>query len=152
MVAADLTSEPLLWDKSLLWLTGRRASAMGARNYRLLAAEYGLTAVAPLLDPAFLGAVGHHAPPLGYGTRTVAMQALFGDILPRAVIERESKALFNRAFMGESTRAFASSWDGSGVDTNMVDVGRLRQEWLSEQPSAVSSPLLQAAWLHRSQA
>ena len=80
-------------------------------------------------------------------TRTAAMRSLFGDLLPDAILARRSKAYFNRAFMGEETRAFAQRWDGSGLDHDLVDPELLRAEWLSDFPSAISTPLLQAAWL-----
>jgi asparagine synthase (glutamine-hydrolysing) len=75
------------------------------------------------------------------------MSALFGDLLPRAVMERPTKAVFNRAFLGALTREFARDWDGTGVDPALVDIDRLREEWLSERPSALSGALLQSAWL-----
>jgi hypothetical protein len=148
LVAEDLTSEPLRWDRALLWLTRRRAAAAASHNYRLVAAEHGLSVVEPLLDPRFLVALARLGGPVGFAGRTQAMRTLFGDVLPAAVIERGDKALFNRAFLGRSTQEFARSWDGSGVDGLLVDADRLREEWLSERPSAISSVLLQSAWLH----
>ncbi len=148
LVAEDSASEPLRWDRALLWLTRRRATAMTAHNYRLVAAEQDISVVDPFLDPRFLTALGHLGGATGFAGRTEVTGILFGDLLPDAVVTRGDKALFNRAFLGESTRAFARSWDGSGVDEALVDPERLRQEWLAEQPSAISSVLLQSAWLH----
>jgi asparagine synthase (glutamine-hydrolysing) len=149
-VAADAATEPLRWDRSLLWLTRRRGGAMGLVNYNLLAAPYGVTVAEPLLDPGFLAAVGRLGGPFGFPSRTEGMRAVFGDLLPGALIERHSKASFNQAFMGGPTRRFAEHWDGSGLDGSLVDVERLRQEWLAERPSALSSLLLQATWLRTS--
>ena len=84
---------------------------------------------------------------VGYPSRTEAMRELFGDLLPDAILARRTKAYFNRAFMGAETRAFAETWDGSGLDPDVVDLEVLRGEWLSEFPSAISTPLLHAAWL-----
>jgi len=75
------------------------------------------------------------------------MSRLFGDVLPDELIRRRDKAVFNRAYIGSSTRSFAYMWTGEGVDQELVDVERLRAEWLSPQPSAISSVLLQSAWL-----
>jgi asparagine synthase (glutamine-hydrolysing) len=147
-LADDESCEPLRWDRSLLWVTRRRSAAVLGHNYQLLAAEYGVTLRTPLLEPQFLAALGRVGGRWGYTGRTAVMSALFGELLPRSVIERKTKAVFNRAFLGASTRAFARAWDGSGVDPDLVDVERLRQEWLSERPSAISGPLLQAAWLY----
>jgi asparagine synthetase B (glutamine-hydrolysing) len=147
LLARDTASEPLRWDRSLQWLHRRRGAAAAARNHRLVGGEFGISVVEPLLDPAFLVAFGHQGGPFGYPGRTAAMTALFDDVLPRAVIDRGGKAIFNRVFLGASTRAFAGDWDGSGLDPELVDVERLRQEWLAPSPSAISSVLLQAAWL-----
>jgi hypothetical protein len=148
LVAADMATEPLRYDRSVMWLNRRRGAAMSARNYRMVAAEFDVTLVEPLLRPSFLAAVGHLAGPLGFTGRTEAMRKIFGDLLPSSVVERGDKAAFNRAFMGSTTRDFARAWDGSGVNSTMVDAERLRREWLSERPSALSSVLLQSAWLH----
>ena len=53
--------------------------------------------------------------------------------------------------MGRATHQFAQEWDGSGAGADLVDPVRLRQEWLSEVPSALSSMLLHAAWLSRAE-
>jgi Asparagine synthase len=148
LAARDTVSEPLWWDRALLWSTSRRSTVVSARNYGAVAAEYGVNLVDPLLDLRFISALGSSVGRWGYAGRTAAMWALFGDILPAAVVERRTKAFFNRAFMGEATADFARRWDGSGVDTELVDVERLREEWLSDRPSALSSTLLHSAWSH----
>jgi asparagine synthase (glutamine-hydrolysing) len=147
LMAEDDASEPLRWDQSLLWLCSRRASIVSFQNLSGLAAEYGVRMANPLLEPAFLGALGRQVGRWGYTGRTAAMTALFGHLLPTAVVERRTKAAFNRAFLGEATSEFARRWDGAGVDPEMVDIERLRREWMSERPSALSGPLLHAAWL-----
>ena len=147
LVAADLASEPLSTPASLEWLLTRRVSAMASHNYRALAAEYDLALHEPLLEPPFVRALAGACGRWGYSSRTDVMRALFADLLPDAILARRSKAYFNRAFMGEETRVFADQWDGGGLDPALIDPERLREEWLSEMPSAISTPLLQAAWL-----
>ncbi|QBX54622.1 asparagine synthase [Nocardioides seonyuensis] len=147
LLAADLASEPLSTSESLRWLLTRRAAAMASHNYTTIAAEHGLALHEPLLDPGFVHALAAAAGRWGFASRTDAMRAIFGDLLPDAILARRGKAYFNRAFMGEETRAFAESWDGSGLDPELVDPAVLRAEWLSPFPSAISTPLLQAAWL-----
>lgn len=151
-LAADLTGEPLSTAGSLHWLLTRRGAAMASHNYATLAAEHGLVLVEPLLDPGFITSLAKQAGRWGYASRTEAMRALFGGLLPDAILARRTKAYFNRAFMGEETRAFAESWSGTGVDPDLVDAEALRAEWLSEFPSAISTPLLHAAWLSSSSA
>ncbi|MGN0065018.1 MAG: asparagine synthase-related protein [Nocardioides sp.] len=147
LLAADLASEPLSTPASLQWLLTRRAAAMASHNYRQLAADHDLTLHEPLLDPGFVRALAADAGTWGFASRTEAMRSLFSDLLPEEILARRSKAYFNRAFMGEATRSFAEEWDGSGLDADLVDVDLLREEWRSDFPSAISTPLLQAAWL-----
>lgn len=147
LLAADWASEPLSTAGSLEWLLTRRSSVTAAQNFRAFAAEYGLALHQPFLDVSFIRTFAVLAGRWGFPSRTDAMHALFADLLPRQLIERRSKAYFNRVFMGEHTRGFAREWTGSGVDPQLVDLERLRAEWLSEMPSAISSTLLQAAWL-----
>ncbi len=148
LIAEDLASEPLATRASLEWLLTRRASAMASHNYSVLAREHGLTLVEPLLDPTFVRTLAAAAGTWGFDSRTQVMRALFGGVLPEEIVARRSKAYFNRAFVGEDTRAFAEEWDGGGVEREWVDPEILRDEWLSEFPSAISTPLLHAAWLH----
>jgi len=148
LLARDEADEPLAWGRALMWLSRRRSALVTAQNYAVIAADHGLAVMHPLLDRPFLAALGSAAGSWGFPDRTAAMAALFGDLLPRPVVERKTKALFNRAFLGTATRDFAASWDGSGVDPELIDHDRLREEWLSECPSALSSTLLHSAWLH----
>ncbi|GAB3022503.1 hypothetical protein GCM10011376_27970 [Nocardioides flavus (ex Wang et al. 2016)] len=147
LLAADIAAEPLGAPRSLEWLLTRRAAAVASHNYAVLAAEHGLVMHEPLLDLRFVGALARSAGTWGYASRTEAMRALVGDLLPDVVIARRTKAYFNRAFIGAETRAFAESWDGSGLAPDLVDVDVLRAEWLSDFPSAISTPPLHAAWL-----
>ena len=147
LLAADLASERLTTAGSLEWLLTRRAAVMATHNYTRLAADYGVSLHEPLLDATFVRSLAEKAGTWGFVSRTAAMRELFGPLLPDAVLERRTKAYFNRAFMGEETRAFARSWDGTGVDPQLVDVEVLAAEWAAEVPSAMSTPLLHAAWL-----
>ena len=147
LAARDLAGEPLTTPRSLEWLLTRRVAAVASHNYGVLAAEHGLTLTEPLLDPAFVRALARTAGTWGYESRTAAMRDLVGDLLPAEIVGRRSKAYFNRAFMGEQTRAFAETWDGSGLDPDLIEAEVLRDEWLSDFPSAISTPLLHAAWL-----
>ena len=147
LLAADWASEPLGTARSLEWLLARRSAAAASHNYGTLAAEFGLALREPFLDPSFVRSFARHTGRWGFASRTEAMRVLFGDLLPDAIVTRRSKAYFNRAFMGAATRSFARTWDGAGVDPELVDCDVLRAEWLSDMPSAISSLLLQAAWL-----
>jgi hypothetical protein len=68
-------------------------------------------------------------------------------VLAPELARRTSKASFDPVFWGPRSRAFAASWDGSGVDPGLVDETALRREWARPDPHAASCHLLQAAWL-----
>jgi hypothetical protein len=81
------------------------------------------------------------------GDRTATMRALFSDLLPEAVIARETKAEFSEPFFGPHSRRFAQRWDGhSGLD-GLVDAEVIRLVWTAPQPHGMSGIALQAAWL-----
>jgi len=145
LLSADLASESLRWRT--MWSQRHRGMLALTKNYQALAAEYGMRLAEPFLDPRFLAALSGSGGPLGYPDRTEFMRALFADVLPAAVLERRTKAYFNRAYFGEATREFARGWDGSGLDADLVDGERLQQEWLADMPAAQSMSLLQSAWL-----
>ncbi|WP_165368017.1 asparagine synthase-related protein [Phytoactinopolyspora endophytica] len=145
--AADEAAEPLRWDRATWWLRRQRASSVLFDNYAALAAEYGVVAHHPFADATFLASLARAGGGWGYPGRTAMMRMLFSDLLPDEVLRRSSKAGFDRAFMGEATREFARSWDGSGVNTELVDPEALRAAWCSDRPSTMSGLLLQSAWL-----
>lgn len=145
--SADSAAEPLLYPASTWFITRMRSFSTIRHNHAAIAAGYGLRASDPLLDHGFLASLAHAGGRLGYPSRTVAMRSLFSDVLPREVLIRSTKASFSMAHASDRTRDFARTWDGSGVDSTLVDSERLRQVWLSDQPTMTSGLLLQSAWL-----
>jgi len=119
------------------------------RTLELLAGENDAAVAHPLLDPGFLAALAQAGGRLGFGSRTAAMQTVFGgaDLLPETLLTRERKAVFHLAYTRRPTRAFARAFDGAGLDPELVDTERLRAEWLSPVPNYSSALALQAAWL-----
>ncbi len=75
------------------------------------------------------------------------MRSVVGDLLPRAIVERDDKAVLASVFIGERSKAFIEEWDGSGVDTEWVDTQALRDVWSRRYPYAGSFNLLHQAWL-----
>jgi asparagine synthase (glutamine-hydrolysing) len=75
------------------------------------------------------------------------MTELFGDLLPEPVLARTSKASFGGVFWGQASRRFAQEWDGTGLETSLVDAEALRAEWLAPVPVYGSALPLHAAWL-----
>ena len=147
LVARWTTSEPFSWPKAIRSHAAQPSLLRGLANRDWLAGHYGVRLAHPFLDPQFVEAWASSGWPLGYAGRTQAMSHLFGDLLPGEVLARSTKAIFNGAFNGWSTRAFAQQWDGAGVDTSMVDIEQLRAAWLAERVPARTNALLQAAWL-----
>jgi asparagine synthase (glutamine-hydrolysing) len=150
-VSEHLASEPLDTAKSLAWHLRRRGPVMYQEAITAFSLEYDVYHVDPFLEPRFIASYARTVRPFGLATRSDAMHLLFSDLLPDQILTRSSKALFNRGFLTDVGRAFASSWDGGGVDTGLVDVDALRAAWLSRWPPVQSFWLLQAAWLHENQ-
>lgn len=145
-VAHDLASEPFSRGEGIKWTARRRAAVVAGLNRRRHAAHHDVVVLDPLLDRHVVSALAARAGLWGWRGRTTALQGLVGDLLPDAILDRRSKALFNTAYFGPASREFASAWDGSGLDPELVDAEALRSEWLSATPSALSFLPMQAAW------
>ncbi len=146
-VAEDAAAEPLRYSSSVWAIPGWRSFATIRHNHAIAAAEHGLRAVDPLLEDRFVASLARAGNILGFGDRTLTMWSLFSDLLPPAVLSRPTKAAFNHAHTGDRTREFARTWNGLGVDDTLVDPERLRQVWLSEEPTMATGTLLHQAWL-----
>jgi asparagine synthase (glutamine-hydrolysing) len=147
LVAADWPTEPVRWSARVRWWARRRYVAALDVNLGLLAAEPGVLLVNAFLDRRFLAALAVSGGSTGFGNRTSAMRALFGELLPHDLLERSDKGLLTRVLWGRHSRAFGESWDGRGIDPELIDEGVLRATWTSDRPDARSSLLIQAAWL-----
>ncbi len=129
------------------WYTRRRAFRMVLHSYALMAEDAGARAIHPFADPSFLAALAHAGGRQGFGDRTALMRVFFNDVLPDAVLARRSKAHVSHAAWNCHSRRFAASWNGQGVDLELVDPDLLREEWLTPWPHGLASTLMQAAWL-----
>jgi asparagine synthase (glutamine-hydrolysing) len=139
--------EPLSWAASVWRLLRLRFFALGAATQRQLAAHVGLRLVQPFVDESFAAELSAVGGTLGFAGRTAAMRYLFADVLPDAVLRRQTKATFNGALVTDRSCEWARSWAGGGVDSELVDVEMLRRAWTAEPVSAMSLMLLQQAWL-----
>ena len=146
-LSADRAEEPLDRRRALGHHLRLRMVVWFLANSALLAAEHDVVDCKPLLDPAVVAAVGRAGGWLGFPGRATAMSSMFGDLLPAEVLRRRSKARFNRSAFNRHSRAFARSWDGAGVDDELVDAEALRRAWAEDEPNALSFALLQSAWL-----
>lgn len=125
----------------------RRCARIGYETIRMLGSEMDVEYVQAFAEPDMVASVAAAGGFWGWTGRTAAMRVLFGDLLPREVLERRTKATFGNAVFTRYTREFARGWDGSGVDTDLVDPAALRENWLSVAPHAPSMTLIQQAWL-----
>lgn len=103
--------------------------------------------VEPFVDHRFFGAIRCETPEEGFPNRNTALEYFFGDLLPRALAQRTSKAVHTETFWGPDSRDFARSWDGTGLDPSLVDPDKLQNHWLGSKPDMRSATPLQAAWL-----
>lgn len=146
-LASETAGQPRRWRQRVQWFARRRYLQVGVHSLAMLARSHDVEVHHPLLDPVFLSALAAHGGPAGYGTRGRALRALLGDLLPAALLERESKAEFGMAFWGRQARCFAERWDGAGIDPQLVDAERLRTTWRQSNPPLAAATVLQHAWL-----
>lgn len=139
---------PLHWGRETRAILTGLPPRMLLHNLDVVARENDVVAAHPLLDPLFLSALATQAGRWGYAGRTHLMRELFHDLLPDAVLARSSKASFGGVRWGIHERAFARTWDGGGLPSDLVDIEAVRAEWLSSSPAGSSAFLLHAAWLH----
>ena len=140
-------SEPRRWDRRVAHYLRSRYLAVARHSLTALAATHDATVAHPLLDARFTAALARSGGSAGYGDRTAAMRALFGDLVPGEVLSRRGKAEFGAAIWRSAARDFARAWDGTGVDLTLVDPDGLRTAWDADSPLFGSATVLQAVWL-----
>jgi asparagine synthase (glutamine-hydrolysing) len=145
--ALERAAEPLRWDRRVPWQATRRRLALTLRSLDLLAADAGAAVSSPLLDADVLRAVARAGGRDGFGDRRATFEATLAAVLPRALRERRTKATFGGVFLGAISRRFASSWNGLGVDAEIVDLDALAGSWRRPQPPMLTALLLQQAAL-----
>jgi asparagine synthase (glutamine-hydrolysing) len=143
---AARADQPRSWSRWLEWLRHRRTLCAARWSLSLLAGDADALLLDPLLDAKFLAAVASAGGRLGLGDRTAALRAIFGKLLPEYVLSRTTKSNYHEAFWGRRSREFVASWDGSGVDGELVYPAALKREWLKPNPHRASAMLLQLAW------
>jgi asparagine synthase (glutamine-hydrolysing) len=141
------TRGPLRWDRSRWAILGHRSVELVKANSVYAARLSGARLFHPFLHPLFVDALADEGGGWGFRGRTDVFRRLFSDVLPDEILARKSKASFNTSRWGEDERDFAAGWAGDGVDTDVIDVDRLRAEWLKERPHPVASFLIHDAWL-----
>jgi asparagine synthase (glutamine-hydrolysing) len=135
------------WSEALEGLLQSRYLELVRGVLDTFAADRGVRLHEPFYDPRFVRAMAAEGPRDGYPTRGAALRAQFADLLPPEIWTRGTKAVFTEVAWGPNARAFAESWDGRGLDENLVDPERLHAEWSSPRPDARTLMCLGQAWL-----
>jgi asparagine synthase (glutamine-hydrolysing) len=146
-LAENERQRPLSFAESVRRIPLRRTQVLLARNRHVLAAEHDVARSSPLLDAGVVDALARHGGRLGPGDRTAALRSIAGDLLPDAVVSRSGKAFFNEAYMGGHLERYARTWNGEGLDRELVDPDELRRSWVSGERNGLTAALAQAAWL-----
>ena len=99
-------------------------------------------------EPALVAAVAAEGGFWGWTGRTADhARPVRRPAAPRGAGAHAPRRCFANAVFTRYTREFARTWNGTGVDTDLVDAEALRENWLSPTPHAPSMTLLQQAWL-----
>ncbi|MGH3755456.1 MAG: asparagine synthase-related protein, partial [Pseudonocardiaceae bacterium] len=139
---------PWQWDRARCrwWWPGRDRQSATVRQ-AALSVDTGARLVSPFLAPAVIAAVAGLFGSRGPASRTESVRLLAGDLLPAAVVTRRGKASFDGAFVTARARAYAATWDGSGLSPEveeLIDTAALRAAWASPAPDPRALLLLQA--------
>jgi asparagine synthase (glutamine-hydrolysing) len=145
--AAARTAEPVWWSARVAWQSRRRDVRLGAAALELVAEDAGARLVQPLLDSGFMAAVARAGGRRGFGSRLAAVAAMFGDVAPRAVLQRSAKARLDQAFWRSGSQKLARAWGGGDVDPALVDVEALKAIWRTDPPALRTATLLQQVWV-----
>jgi Asparagine synthase len=147
-IALELSRAPRTWPARMRFSAGWRPWRAAAWSIAVLGSDHGAVVHSPFLEPSYLAALARAGGRWGWGNRTETMRALFGDLVPEAVIARRDKAEFSQAMFNRHTRSFAGSWDGRrGIDPELVDGAVLRRMWTEVRTHFGTAMALQAAWL-----
>jgi len=150
LLTREHACEPLRWSRRWSWWRSRRQVTVGFESLNLLAADHDVMIGHPLTDRHFALAAARCASRGGIVERTALVRALFGEVLPRALLERQSKASFDLVFWNEHSRRLASESAHWLSELGVVDQTGLRRAWHRPAPDAHSFLLLQALWLRTS--
>jgi asparagine synthetase B (glutamine-hydrolysing) len=145
-LARAVASEPVGWRRRFEWVLGDRPLQLGLESLDLLGRDYGTLMQHPLLDPAVVASLGSLPAHARFRDRNEALENLFPDLLPPALVSRRTKAVFSAPLWGEASRSFAAAWNGSGVDPEVVAVETLMRRWRVERMPGPYT-LLQSLWL-----
>jgi asparagine synthase (glutamine-hydrolysing) len=142
-------AESARWGDHFLRLRAAPSMAVSMAGIDVLGRDHDVVVVHPLWDARFHRALAALPRRSRFRSRTEAMRALFSDLLPDELLARKGKARFDAAAWSRWSREFVERWDGSGVDTELVDPEALLVAWRADVVDPRSYALLQATWLRQ---
>jgi asparagine synthase (glutamine-hydrolysing) len=149
LAAADREGPMVAWfgmsmDRGLRrWASSRYCNEL-RRSLRLIGLDADVDVVSPFLEERFIAAFARDAGFAGFGSRSLALKDLVGDLVTQALRERTSKAEFGAAFFQSDSRALVDGWTGDGIDPELVDIDALDMLWRSGRLDGRTSLLLQS--------
>lgn len=149
-LAEDSARYRLRCDTDIRRLARSRTQRLGLASLRRIGSLHGVSVANPLADPDFVDSFALDMGAVGPRSRTAAMYHLAADLLPAALLERSTKAVFDALVWGPRFREFASHWSPSDLTAELaelVDGERLASAWRETSPPYTSMMLAQHAWL-----
>ncbi len=145
----DRSRFPIRHDRQVALAWADRHFRVARHALERLAVDTGTRVLHPFVDRSVMADFARYWGAEWPMTRDRSLEPIVGDLLPREVLTRQSKADFARAFITPSYgQPWLAEWDGDGVDESLVDLDVLRLAWSLEYPHFGTLPLLQRAWLH----
>jgi hypothetical protein len=147
---------PVRWSAGLIDWWRSRYLQLTVATIAQLGVDLGADMHHPFADAGVVAALAAAGGTSGFRSRTAALAALFGDLLPPALPQRETKATFNDVLWNEHSRRFAAEirddldalLRGAELEA-IIDPEALRAHWAGPSPAANSFLLLQACWVAR---
>ena len=145
--ARDLIAAPRTTRDRMAETRGRSSLATGVASLQKLASDAGAEIAHPMLDERLWAAVAAVAPEAGFTRGDAALAAVAGELLPKELVSRRTKASFDGVFFHDHSRALVRDWIGGGVPPDLVDEAALRAHWLGATADSHSLTLMQSVWL-----
>lgn len=158
--ADEVAGEPLFWTDAVARGLVKRCLRATWQSFAKLTDDYDVAIETPYGSREFLGALARAGGRLGWGGAEEFRQHFDSRILPafepsqRPQPEGQQRSDAGAGppadpgpdpMWGPAARAFAESWNGEGLDPELVDGERLREAWL--QNNHQGALLLHSAWL-----
>jgi hypothetical protein len=138
------------WDTVARIFARSRNQRLSQANLETIGSLHGVPIMSPLADPVFVDAWAFEMGAAGPPSRTQAMYHLAGDLLPKELLERRTKAIFGAVLSGPCFREFVHRWSPSALAPEiaaLLDADRLVSAWSEPTPPFSSLMLAEHSWL-----